>query len=100
VSSPTDAFDVPLNGFSMRLRQAELESVAAGLGREAASDHVVLAAALRRLPAAERAPTWELVVRHVAHGKPLEVAAGEIGLDAIWARELLERYRCALADAR
>jgi hypothetical protein len=57
-----------------------------------------LAEALRRLPAAERAPTWELAVRRYGHHKPLPQAAGEIGLDAIHAEQLLARFTAALVD--
>ena len=95
------AFRVPLDGFEMHLRRSELEAVAAGLGSFDASaegDLVTLAEALRRLPAAERAPTWELAVRRYGHHKPLPQAAGEIGLDALHAEELLARFTAALTQ--
>jgi hypothetical protein len=95
------AFRVPLNGFDMQLRRTELEAVAAGLGTFDASAEgslTRLAEALRRLPAAERAPTWELAVRHYGHHKPLPQAAGEIGLDALHAEELLARFSAALVE--
>jgi hypothetical protein len=95
------AFRVPLDGFDMQLRRSELEAVAAGLGTFDASgegDLVTLAEALRRLPAAERAPTWELAVRRYGHHKPLPQAAGEIGLDALHAEELLARFTAALSQ--
>jgi hypothetical protein len=95
------ALRVPLDGFDMHLRRAELEAVAAGLGRFDASaegDLTMLAEALRRLPAAERAPTWELAVRRYGHRKPLPQAAGEIGLDALHAEELLTRFTAALTQ--
>jgi hypothetical protein len=91
----TDALRVPLDGFDMQLRRAELEAVAMGAGER---DLLKLAEALRRLPAAERAPTWELAVRRYGHQKPLAQAAGEIGLDAIHAEELLARFTTALAE--
>src|SRR5919198_224969 len=68
---------VPLDGFQMQLRRSELEAVAAGLGTFDSSeegDLVTLAEALRRLPAADRAPTWELAVRRYGHHKPLAQA--------------------------
>src|SRR5919201_6228542 len=92
---------VPLDGFDMHLRRSELEAVASGLGTFDASaegDLVTLAEALRRLPAAERAPTWELAVRRYGHHKPLAQAAGEIGLDEVHARELIERFTAALGE--
>jgi hypothetical protein len=95
------AFDVPLDGFDMHLRRSELEAVASGLGRFDASaegDLVTLAEALRRLPTADRAPTWELAVRRYGHHKPLTQAAGEIGLDAVHAEELLARFTAALVE--
>jgi hypothetical protein len=95
------AFRVPLNGFDMQLRRSELEAVAAGLGTFDASaegDLITLAEALRRLPVAERAPTWELAVRRYGHHKPLPQAAGEIGLDALHAEELLARFTAALGQ--
>jgi hypothetical protein len=95
------AFRVPLDGFDMHLRRSELEAVAAGLGTfdtSAEGDLMTLAEALRRLPAAERAPTWELAVRRYGHQKPLPQAAGEIGLDAVHAEELLARFAAALSQ--
>lgn len=93
--------EVPLDGFDMHLRRAELEAVAAGLGTFDASaegDRATLAEALRRLPAAERAPTWELAVRRYGHHTPVAQAAGEIGLDALHAEELLARFNQALTE--
>ena len=97
----SSVFRVPLDGFEMQLRRSELEAVAAGLGTFDASaegDLLTLAEALRRLPTAERAPTWELAVRRYGHHKPLPQAAGEIGLDALHAEELLTRFTAALAE--
>jgi hypothetical protein len=96
-SVPLDdaALRVPLNGFAMQLRRSEVEAVANGLGEFDApeeGDLLTLAEALRRLPTNERAPTWELVVRRFGHHKPLAQAAGEIGLDEVRARDLLDRY--------
>ncbi len=97
-SSP---FEVPLNGFSMHLRRSELEEVAAGLGEFDASeegDLITLAGAVARLPVRDRAPTWELAVRRFGHHKPLPQAAGEIGLDEIHARKLLDRFTHLLTE--
>lgn len=92
---------VPLDSFTMRLRPSELEAVAAGLGEFDASaegDRLTLVEALRRLPVTERAPTWELAIRRYGRHKPLARAAGEIGMDAILARQLLEKFSRALAE--
>ena len=86
---------VPLNGFAMHLRPSELESVAAGLGEFDSSeegDLLTLAEAVRRLPINDRAPVWELAVRRYGRHKPLAQAAGEIGLDLVVARDLMERF--------
>jgi hypothetical protein len=94
-------FEVPLDGFDMHLRRSEVEAVASGLGRFDASaegDLVTLAEALRRLPTPDRAPTWELAVRRYGHHTPLSQAAGEIGLDAVHAEELLARFTAALVE--
>ena len=94
-------FTVPLDGFAIQLRHSELEAVAAGLGTFDSSeegDLLTLAEALRRLPVADRAPTWELAVRRYGHHKPLAQAAGEIGLDEIHARDLIERFTHAVAE--
>jgi hypothetical protein len=92
---------VPLNGFAMQLRPSELEAVAAGLGQFDSSregDLVTLAEAVRRLPVLDRAPLWELATRRYGRRKPLDQAAGEIGMDVIHARDLLERYSQLLAE--
>jgi hypothetical protein len=100
---PTDAtlFHVPLEGGAiMHLRLSELQAVAAGLGEFDASEEgelITLAEALRRLPTRNRAPTWELAVRRYGRHKPLAQAAGEIGLDEIHARELLDRFSHSLS---
>ena len=86
---------VPLNGLAMHLRLSELESVAAGLGEFDSSkegDLLTLAEAVRRLAPNDRAPAWELAIRRYGRHKPLAQAAGEIGLDVIGARHLMERF--------
>jgi len=91
---------VPLNGLAMHLRPTELESVAAGLGEFDSSeegDLLTLAEAVRRLPPNDRASAWELAVRRYGRHKPLAQAAGEIGLDVIVARDLMERFAHNLA---
>ena len=96
-----DRFDVPIDGFVMHLRISELEAVAAGLGAFDSSeegDLLTLARALRCLGPAERAPTWELAVRRFGRHKPLTQAAGEIGLDEVLARALLERFNRGLTE--
>lgn len=99
---PSLSRQVAAAGFVMDLRQTELESVAAGLGEFDASeegDLLTLVEALRSLPVRERAGAWELVVRRFAHHKPLSQAAGEIGLDLIYAEGLLSRFTRAVATA-
>jgi hypothetical protein len=93
-------FDVPLDGYTMHLRRSELELVATGLGEFDASREgnlLTLAEALRSMPLIDRAPVWELAVRRYGRHKPLEQAAGEIGMDAIRGRALLEAFSQALA---
>jgi hypothetical protein len=93
-------FQVGINGFFMRLRRSELASVAAGLGQFDAAEEgnlVTLAAALGELPSSERAPLWELAVRRYGRDKPVEQAAGEIGMDAIRAYALLDAFAHAIA---
>ena len=92
---------VPLDGgFLMQLRDSELESVAAGL-RELDTafegSSLTLVAAVRGLPPTDRASLWELAVRRYGRRKPLEQAAGEIGMDTQHARALLEEFSKALA---
>ena len=95
-------FDVPLDGgFVMHLRRSELETVATGLGEFDAWERgnlLTLVEAVRRMPVNDRAPLWELAVRRFGGHKPVEQAAGEIGMDAIHARDLLERYSHLLAE--
>ena len=89
------AFRVALDGYAMQLRPSELESVAAGLGEFDSSkegDLITLAEAVRRLPANDRAPAWELAIRRYGRHAPLRQAAGEIGMDVVHARDLLERF--------
>jgi hypothetical protein len=87
------ALRVPLNGYAIQLQPSELKSVAAGLGQldtAAQRDPITLPEALRRLPVNDRAPTWELAVRRFGRHKALDQAAGEIGMDLVHARDLLE----------
>jgi hypothetical protein len=96
-----ERFRVALNGYAMQLRRLELESVAAGLGEFDSSEEgnlITLAEAVRSMPARDRAPLWELAVRRYGRHKPLEYAAGEIGMDVIHARELLAAFSQALAN--
>lgn len=100
MTTQLDDFRVSLNGFSMHLRASELRAVAAGLGEFDASDEgnlLTLVAAVQALPVSDRAPLWELAVRRHGRGKPLEQAAGEIGMDAIRARALLQMFEAAIA---
>ena len=86
------AFPVPIGGYDMQLRPAEVESVAAGLS---ASQNVTLEAvvgAVAALAVSDRAPAWELAIRHYGRRKPLAQAAGEIGMDLIRARALMEQF--------
>jgi hypothetical protein len=92
----SESLRVPLDNFVMQLRPSELESVAAGCG---GSDPVRLAQALRTLPTSDRAPAWELFIRHFGRRKPLEQAAAEIGMDALRARALVETYSRAVSTA-
>jgi hypothetical protein len=97
-----DGFEVPLDGYVMHLRRSELEAVAAGvrgLDSSTAVDLLSLAHAVRQVPMAERAPTWELALRSFGRGKPVPQAAGEIGLDELVARALLERFSRGLTAA-
>ena len=94
-----EALRVPLDGYVMQLRRSELESVAAGLGEFDASAEgnlLVLAEALRQIPTIDRAPLWELAVRRNGRHKALDQAAGEIGMDVIRARALLDSFEKAL----
>jgi hypothetical protein len=96
-----EAFRIPLDNFVMQLRPSELESVAAGLGEFDSSeegDLITLAEAVRRLPSVDRAPAWELATRRYGRHKPLVQAAGEIGMDVVHARELLERFGHLLTE--
>ncbi len=103
MSSEQEAFAVPLDGFFMRLRPSELRAVAAGLGEFDASDDcnlLTLVEAVRNLPVSDRAPLWELAVRRYGRARPLEQAAGEIGMDAMRARALLETFESAIVTVR
>lgn len=86
----------------MHVRHSELQAVAVGLGEFDVSPEgnmVTLVEALRRLPAGERAPAWELATRRFAQRKPLAHAAGEIGLDERRAQDLLERFTATFTEA-
>ena len=95
-------FEVALDGgLAMHLRRSELEAVATGLGEFDASGRgnlITLVEAVRRMPVNDRAPVWELAVRRFGGHKPVEQAAGEIGMDAVHARDLLERFSHLLAE--
>jgi len=74
----------------MQLWPAEVESVVAGLGASRSVAPEAVVGAIAALPISDRAPAWELAIRHVGRRKPLEQAAGEIGMDVIRARALTE----------
>ena len=97
----TESLRVPLDGnVTMQLRPSELAAVAEGLSEFDASargDYLTLVAALEALPASDRASLWELAVRRYARRKPLDQAAGEIGMDLVRGRALLEAFSKALA---
>jgi len=86
------AATVQLDGYAMHLRPSEMQAVAAGLGVDAPA----LPAALRRVAARDRPPTWEVAVRHYGRGRTVAQAAGEIGMDVVHARELLAGLSSAL----
>jgi hypothetical protein len=95
-----DTLRISLEGYVMHLRPSEVASVIAGMGEFDASEEgnlLTLAAALRALPINDRAPLWELAVRHYGRHKPLEQAAGEIGMDTLRARALLDAFSQAIA---
>jgi hypothetical protein len=102
VNSEVAPFEVPLDGsFAMHLRRSELEAVAEGLGEFDASDYgnlLTLVEVLRRMRVNDRAPFWELAVRRFGRHKPVEQAAGEIGMDAIHARNLVAHFSRLLAE--
>src|SRR5215469_6922356 len=96
-----EVFTVPLNGYEMQLRPSEVESVASGLGKPEPSRETTLhdvVRAITALPVTDRAPAWELAIRHFGRRKPLEQAAGEIGMDVLWARALMDAFT-SLADS-
>ncbi len=85
----------------MHLRRSELEAVADGLGQFDASESgnlITLVEALRRMRVNDRAPLWELAMRRFGRHKPVEQAAGEIGMDAIHARGLIAHFSQLLAE--
>ena len=101
VASDQARFRVALEGsFAMNLRPSELRAVSAGLGKFDAceeGDLLTLVEALRGMPTNDRAAVWELAVRRYGRHKPLAQAAGEIGMDEIHARELLDHFSHLLA---
>jgi hypothetical protein len=98
----SEALRVPLDTFVMQLRPSEVKAVASGMGASLALNDertlTALAAALSALPTSDRAPLWELAIRHYARRTPLEQAAAGIGMDPIHARELLDAFSRALAQ--
>src|SRR4051794_39389886 len=85
-----DALRVPIDTFTMQLRPSEVASVARAMG--GAFDLSVVADAVRAFPGHDRAPFWELATRHFARHKSVEQAAGEIGMDTLHARALLDTF--------
>jgi hypothetical protein len=101
-SGDSDGLSVTLDSYVMHLRPSELRAVAAGMGELATPTEdalQTLVEAVRALPVSDRAPLWELAVRRYGRAKPLEQAAGEIGMDALRARALLETFERAIAAA-
>jgi hypothetical protein len=100
INAEPESLRVPLDErFLMQLRPSEVEAVVRGLGEfdsSATGNVVTLAAAVRSLPLTDRAPLWELAMRRYGRGKPLEQAAGSIGMDVIRARALLGAFGDAL----
>ncbi len=94
VQSAIEPLRVPIDTFAMHLRPSELAGVAGGLG--GTWELTALADAVRALPRNDRAPFWELATRHYARHKPVDRAAGEIGMDTLHARALLEAFARAL----
>ena len=83
---------IPLTNAAMVVRPSELAAVGAGWSGAAPSP-AELVDALRHLDAADRAPTWELVMRHYGRGKRTAQAAAEIGMDVLHAEALLAQLR-------
>jgi hypothetical protein len=95
----TTAAPLPLDGYTMHLQPSEVALVTEGMAdldwfNDA--DPRALPDALQRLPSIDRAPVWEVSVRHFGRRKPLSQAAAEIGMDALHARDLLARLAEAL----
>ena len=84
----------------MQLQPSELSAVASGLPPTAdLRDPRMLeavAAAVGALPPSDRAPLWELAVRHYARRRSVGQAAAEIGMDPLRARDLLDAFTQAL----
>ena len=96
-----EAFQVPIDTFVMQLQPSELGAVASGLprppGARGEDSLEALVAAVRALPPSDRAPLWELAVRHYARRRPVTQAAAEIGMDPVHAESLLAAFTQALA---
>jgi hypothetical protein len=96
------ALEVPIDTFVMQLQPSEIRAVAAALPVASRLDTSrpgtleAVADAVRALPPSDRAPLWELAVRHYARHRPAAQAAGEIGMDPLHARELLDAFTQAL----
>ena len=93
MKSEMRTFAVALGGFDMQLRPSEVEAVAAGLPENSTLEAVVRA--VEALPISDRAPAWELAIRHYARRKPLDQAAAEIGVDRTRARALMQSLAAA-----
>jgi len=96
-STPADdALRVPIDSYAMQLRPSEVAAVAGAVG--GAFEVPAVVDALRALPAHDRAPFWELATRHFARHKPIQQAAGEIGMDTLHAQALLDAFARALVS--
>jgi hypothetical protein len=98
-----EALRIPIDAYAMQLRPSEVEAVASGLGRSANASEPgslePIAAAVRGLPANDRAPLWELAVRHYGRRNPVDQAAHEIGMDTLHAHALLGAFGESLKAA-
>lgn len=97
LSEPSlEVLRVPIDSFTMQLRPSEVASVASAIG--GTFDVTLVAEAVRSFPEHDRAPFWELATRHFARHKAVEQAAGEIGMDTLHARALLDAFARALVS--
>jgi hypothetical protein len=94
--SADESLRVPIDSYAMQLRPSEVRSVAGAVG--GTFDPFAVVDAVRALPAHDRAPFWELATRHFARHKPVQQAAGEIGMDTLHARALLDAFARALVS--